>query len=90
MLLGYEKESQKIYEKSKMEHLDSYEQKVHNPGENGTAPSSQKTLKYTLDELIKCKKEITELNNKLLSLCNSDTKLHWLESRGSLNFPADY
>ncbi|MFT4579607.1 MAG: hypothetical protein ACI9UO_002453 [Nitrospinales bacterium] len=59
-----------------MEHLDSYEKKVHNPSESGTAHSSKKTLKYTLDELIKCQKEITELNRKLLSLCNSDTKLH--------------
>jgi hypothetical protein len=73
-----------------MEHLNSYEQKVSNPSETGTARSSQKTLKYTLDELIKCQKEITALNKKLLSLCNSDAKLNWLQSRGSLNFPADY
>ena len=59
-----------------MEHLDSYEQKAHNPGENDTSHSSKETLKYNLDELIKCQKEMTELNRKLLSLCNSDTKLH--------------
>jgi hypothetical protein len=59
-----------------MEHLDSYEQKAHNPSENDTSHSSKETLKYSLDELIKCQKEMTELNRKLLSLCNSDTKLH--------------
>ena len=59
-----------------MKHLDNYEQKAHNPSEDGTAHSSKETLKYTLDELIKCQKEITELNKKLSSLCNSDTKLH--------------
>lgn len=59
-----------------MEHLDSYEQKGHILSENDTAHSSQKTLKYTLDELIKCQKEITALNKKLLSLCRYDTKLH--------------
>jgi hypothetical protein len=37
-----------------MKHLDNYEQKAHNPSENGTAHSSKETLKYTLDELIKC------------------------------------
>ena len=72
-----------------MEHLDSYEQKAHNPSGNDTAHPSQTTLKYTLDELIKCQKEITALNKKLLSLCNSYTKLQWLQSRGFLNFPAD-
>lgn len=56
-----------------MEHLDTYKQKAHNLIENDTAHSSKKTLKYTLDELIKCQKEITALNKKLLSLCNSDT-----------------
>ena len=72
-----------------MEPLDSYEKKAHNPSGNDTANPSQTTLKYTLDELIKCQKEITALNKKLLSLCNSDTKLQWLQSRGFLNFPAD-
>ena len=72
-----------------MEHLDSYEQKAHNPSGNDTAHASQTTLKYTLDELIKCQKEITALNKKLLSLCNSDTKLQWLQLRGFFNFPAD-
>jgi hypothetical protein len=72
-----------------MEHLDSYKQKTHNPSENDTEHLSHTTLKYTLDEFIKCQKEITALNKKLLSLCNSDTKLHWLQSRGFLNFPAD-
>ena len=59
-----------------MEHLDSYEQKAHNPSENDTSHSSKETLKYTLDELIKCQKKNTKLNRKLLSLCNSDKKLH--------------
>ena len=59
-----------------MEHLDSYKQKAHNSSENDTSHSSKETLKYTLDELIKYQKEITEFNRKLLSLCNSDTKLH--------------
>ncbi len=72
-----------------MEHLDDYEQNVHNPCGHGTEHSSKDTLKYTLDELIKCQKEITALNKKLLSLCNSDTKLHWLQSRGFLNLPVD-
>ena len=72
-----------------MAHFNSYEQKVQNPSENGTSHPSQDTLKYTLDELIKCRKEITALNKKLLSLCNSDTKLQWLQLRGFLNFPAD-
>jgi hypothetical protein len=67
-----------------MEHLDSYEQKNHNPSRNDTVDLSNKTLEHTLDELIKCQKEITALNKKLLSLCNSDTKLHWLQSRGYL------
>jgi len=72
-----------------MKHLNSYEQKVHNPSENDTTHPSQKTLKDTLNELIKCQKEITALNKKLLSLCNSDTKLHWLQSRGFLNSSSD-
>jgi hypothetical protein len=72
-----------------MEHLNSYEQKVHNPSENETAHPSQESLKDTLNELIKCQKEITALSKKLLSLCNSDTKLHWLQSRGFLNLPRD-
>ena len=72
-----------------MEYFESYEQKAHNPSGNKTAHLSQSTLKYTLDELIKYQKEITALNKKLLSLCNSDTKLQWMQSRGFLNFPAD-
>ncbi len=72
-----------------MEYLDSYEQKTPNSSGNGTAPPSKDTLKYTLDELIKCQKEITALNKKLLSLCNSDTKLHWLQSGSFLNLPVD-
>ena len=72
-----------------MEHLNSYEQKVHNPSGNDTTHSSQETLKQTLDKLIKCQKELTVLNKKLLSLCNSDTKLHWLQSRGFLNSSSD-
>jgi len=72
-----------------MEHLDSCEQNVHNSCGNGTAHSSKDTLKYTLDELTKCQKEITELNRKLLSLCDSDTKLHWFQSRGFLDLPVD-
>jgi hypothetical protein len=72
-----------------MEHLNSYEKKVYNPSGIDTAHSSQETLKYTLDEWIKCQKELTALNKKLLSLCNSDAKMHWLQSRGFLNFPFD-
>ena len=49
-----------------MEHLDSYEQKAHKPSGNDTAHPSQTTLKYTLDELIKCQKQITALNKKAI------------------------
>jgi hypothetical protein len=72
-----------------MEHFNSYKQKVYSPNRNDTPCSSQETLKNTLDEWIKCQKELTALNKKLLSLCKSDTKLHWLQARGFLNFPVD-
>jgi len=72
-----------------MGHLNNYEPKFYNPSANDTTHSSQETLNRTLDELIKCQKEITALNKKLLSLCKSDTKLHWLQARGFLNFPVD-
>ncbi|MEK9629980.1 MAG: hypothetical protein VW455_13295 [Nitrospinota bacterium] len=59
--------------------------------ENGedTVRSSQKTLKSTLNELIQCQKEISELNKKLFSLCKSDKELQWLKSKGPFYLPED-
>lgn len=72
-----------------MEHLDTYQQSIHAKNRKGVARPPHETLKDTLNELIQCQKEITALNKKLFSLCKNDKELHWLKSRGLLNFPED-
>jgi len=69
-----------------MEHFDT---NVHIKNKKSVARPPHETLKDTLNELIQCQKEITELNKKLFSLCKNDKELHWLKSRGLLNFPED-
>jgi len=61
-----------------MQTLNTYHQNTHD--------SSQETTKDVLEEWIKCRAEVNALNKKLLSLCKNDKELHWMQSRGLLNF----
>ena len=44
------------------------------------------TLKDVMDNWITCRQELTQLNLKLISLCQNDKNLRWLKSRGYFYF----
>ncbi len=60
----------------------SQEKKI--PENKGSA--SDETLTGSIDQWIKCRDEVNELNKKLLSLCKDDKELRWVQKKGFLNF----